>query len=472
MSFTTHYNGPTSPAGVGGTVDTIVAGQQISVDDTDPANPIVATDGGAGDPLVATVQAGTNITVDDTDKANPIVNADDQGTVDTIQAGQQITVDATDPANPIVGTSPELVETIVGGQAIDVDAIDAANPIVSTPDMTYEATFGTAAQFADLFTINAAWVLSGLLKAKFIGLGACTVGTDVSLGAGVEIVGEGQAVLTLDADINTVPLGPVEDAPYIFDGIQITTDASESKIIVPNAFQRFIFRGLFMGVGTGNSAALFEYTNAGGEATVILEDVDLVDVTGTGGIFNVTSGGILNVFVRMTKDEIGGTTGSYLLKVDSGTGNLNILDGSSIRDFLCTGAGTINVAQDGSSTIDRANVTATTTNFIRMGSASFDGTYTGDGTTSHVIAGGWQFDTRHVTLWKRETVNNVVTQAYETTPQIIDDNASGGAIFQALIRFEVNKVIGLGFGTFTVDDAALDQNPNTDGVVYNYRVEG
>ncbi|MDG1462282.1 MAG: hypothetical protein P8R04_01835, partial [Gammaproteobacteria bacterium] len=57
--------------------------------------------GGGG---VNSVVAGTNVTVDNTDPVNPIVNAefDAGGQVDSVVAGDNITVDNTDPANPIV----------------------------------------------------------------------------------------------------------------------------------------------------------------------------------------------------------------------------------------------------------------------------------------------------------------------------------------------------------------------------------
>ena len=60
----------------GGIVETVVAGTGISVDATDPANPVVSstvTPGGQVDSVVA----GTNVSVDNTDPANPIVSATD-----------------------------------------------------------------------------------------------------------------------------------------------------------------------------------------------------------------------------------------------------------------------------------------------------------------------------------------------------------------------------------------------------------
>ena len=60
----------------------------------------VAASGSGG--VVATVVAGTNVTVDSTDPANPIVNVPVVGAVATVVAGDGVSVDSTDPANPIV----------------------------------------------------------------------------------------------------------------------------------------------------------------------------------------------------------------------------------------------------------------------------------------------------------------------------------------------------------------------------------
>jgi hypothetical protein len=60
-----------------GVVETIVAGDRISVNSSDPANPIVTADIQAGG-QVDSVVGGTNCSVDATDPINPIVNADTQ----------------------------------------------------------------------------------------------------------------------------------------------------------------------------------------------------------------------------------------------------------------------------------------------------------------------------------------------------------------------------------------------------------
>lgn len=57
-------------------VDSVVAGTGISVDNTDPHNPIVTN---ASTAVVESIVAGSGVTVDDTDPANPIVSASGGG---------------------------------------------------------------------------------------------------------------------------------------------------------------------------------------------------------------------------------------------------------------------------------------------------------------------------------------------------------------------------------------------------------
>jgi hypothetical protein len=146
----------------------VVAGTRITVDNTDPANPIVSAaaapvtsvngqtgivslsaanvgaatsaQGAKADSAVQSIVAGTNVTVNNTDPHNPIVSASGgggSGIVESIVAGSNVTVDDTDPANPIVSASVTgggggIVETIVPGVGVVVDSTDPANPIVST----------------------------------------------------------------------------------------------------------------------------------------------------------------------------------------------------------------------------------------------------------------------------------------------------------------------------------------------------
>lgn len=102
------------------------------------------------------------------------------------------------------------------------------------------------------------------------------------------------------------------------------------------------------------------------------------------------------------------------------------------------------------------------------------GTYTGDGTTSQAIT-GIGFSPKYVKIWRRETVDNTGLVIFETTPDIIDDNAAGGAILHDGVldhSFQTDKIISLDSDGFTVDDSGIDANPNQDTIVYNYMALG
>lgn len=63
----------------GGVLQSVVAGTNVTVDSTDPSNPIVSASGGGGSGIVQSVVAGANVTVDSTDPAHPIVAASGGG---------------------------------------------------------------------------------------------------------------------------------------------------------------------------------------------------------------------------------------------------------------------------------------------------------------------------------------------------------------------------------------------------------
>lgn len=59
-----------------GQVNSIVAGTNVTVDSSDPRNPIMNATGGGGSGTVDTVQGGNGVSVDSSNPANPIVSAD------------------------------------------------------------------------------------------------------------------------------------------------------------------------------------------------------------------------------------------------------------------------------------------------------------------------------------------------------------------------------------------------------------
>lgn len=104
-----------------GTVTSVVAGTGISVDSTDPANPVVSNTG------VLSVTAGTNVTVTGTAQ-NPIINAagGTTGTVETVAVASANGFSGTsdgDPANPILTLSTTVTGILQG----DGTALSAAS---------------------------------------------------------------------------------------------------------------------------------------------------------------------------------------------------------------------------------------------------------------------------------------------------------------------------------------------------------
>lgn len=94
---------------------------------------------------VLTVQPGANVTVDSTDPWNPIVSASGGGGggIESVVGGLSVTVDNTDPANPVVGlggevqpyinvsTDPVAVIALLAGDNSRIE-IDDANGITIT----------------------------------------------------------------------------------------------------------------------------------------------------------------------------------------------------------------------------------------------------------------------------------------------------------------------------------------------------
>lgn len=154
--------------------------------------------------ILGTIVAGTGISIDNTDPQNPIITntgSGGGGAVDTIVAGTGITVDATDSANPIVATTitqytDELSQDAVGGILTNTSSVELAYSDV-TPSIT--------ATIAALGVTNA--MLAGSIAAsKLVGTDIATVGTLTSgtLGSGFTTVavargGTGATTLTQSA---------------------------------------------------------------------------------------------------------------------------------------------------------------------------------------------------------------------------------------------------------------------------------
>lgn len=118
-----------------------------------------------------------------------------------------------------------------------------------------------------------------------------------------------------------------------------------------------------------------------------------------------------------------------------------------------------------------------------VGNCSIEtGTYTGDGATSQVISlSNANLEVKYVTAIWRETATAQDVLNIWSQDNIVDDNASGMAMAdwfsnsggaQETQYSVINRIIALGTGSFTVDDAGSNQHPNKSGITYNYMVLG
>lgn len=101
------------------------------------------------------------------------------------------------------------------------------------------------------------------------------------------------------------------------------------------------------------------------------------------------------------------------------------------------------------------------------------GSYTGDGSTSLAIT-GVGFKPKYVRIWERETTDRTAINTWETTAEILDDNALGMAVHASATQLQVadDRIISLDADGFTVDDNGTDAGPNRNGAVYNYLAIG
>ena len=106
---------------------------------------------------------------------------------------------------------------------------------------------------------------------------------------------------------------------------------------------------------------------------------------------------------------------------------------------------------------------------VGIGARFNAGTYIGDGSISQAIT-GIGFEPDYVRIWQRETEHGNEVQVFETTPEIMDDNVEGGAIFVKDSKFVTNAIISIDNDGFTVDDDESDSHPNESGTVYNFMV--
>lgn len=145
-----------------GTILLDTADIDFSYDDTTPTISAVLTPAihASLDLADTSLQPGDNI--------SELVN--DVGFLESVQAGTNITIDNTDPLNPIInatGGGGGTVDSVVGGTGIDVDATDPVNPILNL-DAASVASLSladTSVQPGDLAAVATSGSLQDLLNA-------------------------------------------------------------------------------------------------------------------------------------------------------------------------------------------------------------------------------------------------------------------------------------------------------------------
>ena len=80
-------------------LEDVVAGTNVSIDKTDPLNPVISSTDTVG---VAEVFSGVNILVDNTDPSKPVINSE---ALNDVLAGQNVTINKIDPLNPIISST-------------------------------------------------------------------------------------------------------------------------------------------------------------------------------------------------------------------------------------------------------------------------------------------------------------------------------------------------------------------------------
>jgi len=104
------------------------------------------------------------------------------------------------------------------------------------------------------------------------------------------------------------------------------------------------------------------------------------------------------------------------------------------------------------------------------------GTYTGDGATSQAIT-GLNFAPAYVKIWE-PGVTTAAVETFETTAEIVDDDATGLAFVQNFTatglqaRLKDDAIVSFDAEGFTVDDNGADEHPNKNSIVYAYYVIG
>jgi len=234
--------------------------------------------------IVQSIVAGSGITVDNTDPENPIVTntAPDQTVVITGTGGATVT--GTYPSFNIDTTDATGVDSIIAGTSISIDNTDPANPIVNNtdPDQTVVLNQGnniTITGTYPSFTIAAADAPAQLVTSVNTQVGAVVLDTDdIAEGTTnlydktVVITGSGGATITGNYPNFNIDTTDATGVDSVVAGTNVTVDNTDPKNPIVSASGNPIPVSE-EGVQVTPSVASFNFTGTGVTATAVGNDV-------------------------------------------------------------------------------------------------------------------------------------------------------------------------------------------------------
>ena len=161
----------TASGSSGGQVDSVVGGTGISVNSSDPINPIVNLNASSiaslllADSSIQTITAGANINIDDTNPTNLIISSTDTTGLLSVVAGTNISIDNTDPDHPIINST-----AVEGGESLNETLIignttSGKDIIITSGDVIDFTGIGMAQNFMTFPASGRLWhIVSGVIN--------------------------------------------------------------------------------------------------------------------------------------------------------------------------------------------------------------------------------------------------------------------------------------------------------------------
>jgi len=213
--------------GIGGAVISVNSGVNITVDNTDPLNPIVNLNasiiGMTVNGVVLSSIGGATSYLDETGNYSVPVGS---GQVDSVVGGLNISVDATDPVNPIVNLPAAISGMTVNSVILDAGGV-ATNYLDETGNYSAPAGGGQVDSVSGGTNIN----VTGTAVDPIVNLDASISGMTIN---GVVLTTGGVATNYLDeTGAYSVPPSGAPSDPLILGSINLTSALSTSTLGAP-----------------------------------------------------------------------------------------------------------------------------------------------------------------------------------------------------------------------------------------------